>query len=102
MRKDDVLKFLTEHKPGLVSRFGVTDLALFGSMARDEAQEGSDVVHNLLLIGEAATHVPKHVRVFADDIDWRQIIGTRNRLIHGYLGIKNGFSGILFKIKSPC
>jgi len=43
MRKDDVLKLLTEHKPGLVSRFGVTDLALFGSMARDEAQEGSDV-----------------------------------------------------------
>ncbi|MBS4098360.1 MAG: DUF86 domain-containing protein [Sulfuricella sp.] len=46
-------------------------------------------LHNLILVGEAATHVPEHVRDFADDIAWRQLIGTRNRLIHGYLGIKN-------------
>ena len=26
---------------------------------------------------------------FANDIAWRQVIGTRNRLIHGYLGIKD-------------
>lgn len=46
-------------------------------------------VHNLILLGEAATHVPDHVRTFASEIDWRQIVGTRNRLIHGYLGINN-------------
>ena len=46
-------------------------------------------LHNLILLGEAATHVPEHVRDFAGDIAWRQIVGTRNRLIHGYLGIKN-------------
>jgi uncharacterized protein with HEPN domain len=43
----------------------------------------------LILLGEAATHIPEHVRVFAGDIAWRQVIGTHNRLIHGYLGIKN-------------
>lgn len=43
MRKDEVLKLLAQHKPELVRRFGITDLALFGSMARDEAQDGSDV-----------------------------------------------------------
>ena len=46
-------------------------------------------VHNLILLGEAATHIPEHVRTFASEIDWRQIIGTRNRLIHGYAGINN-------------
>ena len=46
-------------------------------------------LHKLILLGEAATHIPEHVRDFADDIVWRQVIGTRNRLIHGYLGIKN-------------
>jgi len=46
-------------------------------------------LHNLILLGEAATHVPDHVRDFADYIAWRQVVGTRNRLIHGYLGIKN-------------
>ena len=46
-------------------------------------------VHNLILLGEAATHIPERVQFFASEIDWRQIVGTRNRLVHGYLGIKN-------------
>ena len=46
-------------------------------------------VHNLIMLGEAATHIPDHVRVFAHEIVWRQVISTRNRLIHGYLGIKD-------------
>ena len=46
-------------------------------------------VRNLELIGEAATHIPEQVRASAPQIQWRQIIATRNRLIHGYLGIDN-------------
>ena len=44
-------------------------------------------VRNLELIGEAVTHVPADVRARAPAIPWRQVIATRNRLIHGYLGI---------------
>lgn len=44
-------------------------------------------LRNLELIGEAATHVPESARQAFPDIPWRQIIATRNRLIHGYLGI---------------
>lgn len=29
------------------------------------------------------------LRDSAPDIPWRQIVATRNRLIHGYLGIDN-------------
>lgn len=43
MRKDDVLKLLAQHKPELIRRFGISDLALFGSTARDEASVGSDI-----------------------------------------------------------
>ncbi len=46
-------------------------------------------LRNLELIGEAATHIPEHVRQFAGGIDWRRVVATRNRLIHGYLGIDN-------------
>jgi uncharacterized protein with HEPN domain len=46
-------------------------------------------IRNLELIGEAATHVPEAVREENKDIPWRLIIATRNRLIHGYLGIDN-------------
>jgi uncharacterized protein with HEPN domain len=46
-------------------------------------------VRNLELIGEAATHVPDEIRQSNPQISWRLIIATRNRLIHGYLGIDN-------------
>jgi uncharacterized protein with HEPN domain len=46
-------------------------------------------IRNLELIGEAATHIPDSVRTAHPQIPWRLIIATRNRLIHGYLGIDN-------------
>lgn len=44
-------------------------------------------LRNLELVGEAATHIPQHVREAHPVIPWRMIVATRNRLIHGYLGI---------------
>ena len=46
-------------------------------------------IRNLELIGEAATHIPPKIRENYTAIPWRQVIATRNRLIHGYLGIDN-------------
>ena len=46
-------------------------------------------LRNLELLGEAARHVPDEVRALAPDIPWRRIVGVRNILIHGYLGIDN-------------
>ena len=43
MNRQQALEVLTKLKPDLVERFGVTRLALFGSTARDEAREGSDI-----------------------------------------------------------
>ena len=44
-------------------------------------------LRNLELIGEAATHIPNEVRAAHPEIQWRRIIGTRNRVAHGYLGL---------------
>ena len=46
-------------------------------------------IRNLELIGEAASHIPAEIREIYETIPWRKIIATRNRLIHGYLGIDN-------------
>ena len=43
LKKEDVLHVLREHKATFAERFGVTDLALFGSYARGQAMAGSDV-----------------------------------------------------------
>lgn len=45
-------------------------------------------LRNLELIGEAATRVPVELRDGAPQVPWRLVIGTRNRLAHGYLGIE--------------
>lgn len=43
MGKDETLQLLAQHKPELIRRFGITDLALFGSVVRDSARTDSDV-----------------------------------------------------------
>jgi len=44
-------------------------------------------LRNLELIGEAATRIPEDMRAAYPQIPWRRVVATRNRLIHGYLGI---------------
>ncbi len=43
MNRDGILKVLRAHKAILTERFGVTNLALFGSVARDEMSDDSDI-----------------------------------------------------------
>jgi len=43
MEKQQALDALSQIKPELIKRFGVTRLALFGSTVRGEAKEGSDI-----------------------------------------------------------
>jgi len=42
------------------------------------------VVRNLEIIGESANQIPKNIRQKFSDVPWPQIIGLRNRMIHGY------------------
>jgi len=41
--RDQILKTLSDHRHEIVQRFGVKHLALFGSAARDELRDDSDV-----------------------------------------------------------
>ena len=59
------------------------------------------VLRNLELIGEAATHIPEDVRSMHSDLPWRMIVATRNRLIHGYLGIDNDIVWSIIKDEIP-
>ncbi len=43
MNRSRALELLSQSKPVLAARYGVTDLALFGSTARDAARNDSDV-----------------------------------------------------------
>ena len=43
MTRAEVLEKLRAHRPTLVERFGVVELAVFGSFARDEVTDESDL-----------------------------------------------------------
>ena len=43
MNRQEIIKFLVSHKQELYERYGVTRIGLFGSYARDEAGEDSDI-----------------------------------------------------------
>jgi uncharacterized protein with HEPN domain len=45
---------------------------------------GLALIHLVELIGEAATQIPRELQAQYPQIPWPEIIGTRNRLIHGY------------------
>jgi uncharacterized protein with HEPN domain len=58
-------------------------------------------LRNIELIGEAATHVTDPIRGLAPDIPWRQIIGTRNRLAHAYLGVDDDTVWGIVRLQLP-
>ncbi len=43
MTRSDVLNFMTSHKEQFVNEFGVIRIGVFGSVARDEAGDTSDI-----------------------------------------------------------
>jgi uncharacterized protein with HEPN domain len=45
------------------------------------------VVRNLEIIGEAANRLPENFRAQRSEIEWRKIIGLRNRIVHDYFNV---------------
>ncbi len=50
----------------------------------DDEILGSALVREVVVIGEAANHVSEETRALAPDIDWGDIVGMRNNLVHAY------------------
>ena len=48
------------------------------------------VVRNLEIIGEAANRLPRGFRANHPKIEWKKIVGLRNRIVHEYFGVDLG------------
>ena len=68
MRKDEVLKLLSQHKPELIRLFGITDLALFGSTVRDDARPDSDIDVLVSFDGPATSKRYFGVQFYLEDL----------------------------------
>ena len=75
MRRDEVLRLLESHRAEL-RRFGVKSLRLFGSVARDDAAEGSDVDLLVSLEGPPTFSSFMKLRIFLEDL-----LGTKVDLV---------------------
>ena len=73
MTRDDVLDLLRRHKPVLAERFGVTALALFGSFARDQATDKSDIDILVWFDGPATSKTFFGVQFYIEDLIGRQV-----------------------------
>ena len=73
MNRTEVLDILRTHKPTLADRFGVTELALFGSFARDEATDGSDVDILVRYDGPATSKSYFGVQFYIEDLLGRRV-----------------------------
>jgi uncharacterized protein with HEPN domain len=49
-----------------------------------DAKTQSAVLHQIMVLGEAANRLSESLRHELADVPWRLMIGMRNRLIHGY------------------
>jgi len=68
MDRSRAVKLLKQSKKLLADRFGVTDLALFGSTARGDAGDGSDVDVLVAFDGPATSSRYFGVQFFLEDL----------------------------------
>lgn len=68
MTRTQALQLLAESKPVLTSRFGVTNLALFGSTARNTAGEASDIDILVHFDGPATSERYFGVQFYLEDL----------------------------------
>ena len=73
MNRDEVLDTLREHRETLAERFGVTSLALFGSFARDQATDASDVDILVRFDGPATSKSYFGVQFYLEDLLGRPV-----------------------------
>ena len=67
MRRDDTIKLLTGHRQK-IAQFGAKSLSIFGSVARDESQPGSDVDILVEFEGRATFDRYMELKFFLEDL----------------------------------
>ena len=73
MNRSQAVKLLEQSKRELVARYGVTRLALFGSMARDAARADSDIDILVAFDGPATSERYFGVQFYLEDLFGRSV-----------------------------
>lgn len=76
-----------------------------GTMSIDDLKKdektSSAVIRKFEIIGEAAKYIPKKIKDTYNDIQWKSMVGMRDRLIHAYFGIDYNLVWAAIKTEIP-
>ncbi len=59
------------------------------------------IVRNFEIIGEAAKNIPDNIKDKHQEIDWKGLIGFRNRIVHEYFGMNLQIIWYILKNELP-
>ena len=78
----------------------VSENLLFEDFMEDETLKRA-VVRSLEIIGEATKKIPADFKVKWNNIQWKNMAGMRDRLIHDYIGVNYAIVWDVMKNKIP-
>lgn len=59
------------------------------------------VVRNLKIVGEASNHISDEFKYNSPEINWSEVVGLRNILIHKYFGVDTEIVWVIIKEDIP-
>lgn len=78
----------------------VSENLLYEDFLEDETLKRA-VVRSLEIIGEATKKIPADIKVKWNTIQWKNMAGMRDRLIHEYMGVNYAIVWDVMKNKIP-
>lgn len=86
MPKRDIDLYLEDIKSSIGKIQSYTKDLSFNEFSQD-GKTIDAVVRNLEIIGEAVRNIPAEIRIKYPKIPWKEITGTRDKVIHEYFGV---------------
>ncbi len=85
MRREELYLLDIVEAADAIGRF-ITGVARERFLADEQLQSG--VLHKLTVIGEAASRLPSEFRARHPDVEWGDIVGFRNIVVHEYFAVR--------------
>jgi uncharacterized protein with HEPN domain len=86
MSERDVRAFLQDMCEAIHRILSYTEGLDYAGFQQDIKTQDA-VLRNLEILGEAAKHIPTETTEQYPNLPWREMAGTRDRLIHHYFGV---------------
>jgi uncharacterized protein with HEPN domain len=67
----------------------------------EDAVRFQAVCKMLVILGEAASHIPSTLRVQLSAIPWRKVVGLRNLIVHEYWAVERGLIFLIVRNQMP-